>query len=255
MKTVMAIAAMIAAFGLGGAAAFAAGTDKPDNPGGGNDGQVCPAGDSGKIDVSGDHTSLTLTAPDGKLISGYCVKAGSANQGLGPEFVTVDPPQKTVTITHSSGKDISHYSLSYVDDDETTTTETETTPTETTPTETTETETTQTETTPTETTPTETTPTETTPTTPETTPTETTPTSTTPAETTTSTQTTTTETTPVETTVPEPVEQQQQQQADPPVQKVKSAQVTATPAGPKSVVAPASASKPSKAAQPAPHTP
>jgi hypothetical protein len=257
MKKLIVIAAMIAAFGLGGAAAFAAGTDKPENPGGGNDGQVCPPGDSGKIDVGGSHASVTVTAPDGKLISGYCVKAGSENQGNGPESVTVDPPQKTVTISHSSGKDVSHYSVTYVDEEETTTTETETTPTETTPTETTPTETTPTETTPTETTPTtpsDTTPTETTPTTP----TSTTPTSTTPTQTTTSETTTSTETTPAETTVLDPVEeeeQQEEQQAVPPVQKVKSVQVKAAPAGPKSVAAPATAAKPSKAAQPAPHTP
>lgn len=134
MKKLIMIAAMIAAFGLGTAAAFAANADKPANPGGGNDGQVCPPGDSGKIDVNSG-ASVTVTAPDGKLISGYCVKAGSANQGLGPEFVTVDPPQKTVTITHSSGKDVSHYSLTYVDEGQTTTTETTTTeePTTTTP--------------------------------------------------------------------------------------------------------------------------
>jgi hypothetical protein len=174
MKTLVMIAAAIAAFGLGCAAAFAAGADKPSDPGGGNDAQVCPAGDSGKIDVSGG-SSLTVTAPDGKLISGYCVKAGSANQGLGPEFVAVEPPLKTVTITHSSGKDISHYSLTYVDEGQ----PTETTPTETTPTETTPTDTTPTDTTPTDTTPTDSTPTETTPT--ETTPTETTETETTPS--------------------------------------------------------------------------
>src|SRR5687767_10852684 len=96
----------------------------------GDNDQVCPPGDSGKIDVSGNQHSVTVTAPAGKLISGYCVKAGSANQGLGPEFVTISPPQKTVTITHSSGKDISHYSLTFVDD--TTTTGTHTTDTHTT---------------------------------------------------------------------------------------------------------------------------
>ena len=77
-------------------------------------GQICPEGDSGKIDVSGDQTSVTVTAPAGKLISGYCVKAGSAKQGLGAEFVVVDPPAASVTITHSSGKGVSHYSLTFV---------------------------------------------------------------------------------------------------------------------------------------------
>ena len=222
MKKLIVIAAMIAAFGLGGAAAFAASSEKPsDNPGGGggNDGQVCPGGDSGKIDVSSG-SSVTVTAADGKLISGYCVKAGSANQGLGPEFVAVSPPQKTVTISHSSGKDVSHYSLTYVDEEQPTTTET-----------------TPTETTPTETTPTETTPTETTPTTP----TESTPT-----------ETTSTETTPAETTV-SVSEGQQSSVFTPPAQQVKSGQ--SGPAAVADPASPASATRPGKAAQPAPFTP
>ncbi|WP_285105823.1 hypothetical protein [Promicromonospora sp. MEB111] len=70
---------------------------------------TCPKG--GKVDVSGEHTTLVVTAPDGYLITGYCVKAGSANQGLGPEDVVVDPPAAEVTISHSSGKAISHYTL------------------------------------------------------------------------------------------------------------------------------------------------
>ncbi|MBA2642696.1 MAG: hypothetical protein H0U82_07210, partial [Actinobacteria bacterium] len=145
MKKLMTIAAMIAAFGFGGAAAVAASGDKPPSPTGqgGND-QVCPAGDSGKIDVSGSQTSITVTAPDGKLISGYCVKAGSANQGLGPEFYTVSPPAKSVTISHSSGKDISHYSLTFVDEGTHTTDTTHTDTTHTDTTDTTHTDTTDT---------------------------------------------------------------------------------------------------------------
>lgn len=178
MKKLMMLGAMIALFGLGTAAALAGTPDTASSQAGQANDQVCPEGDSGKIDVSGSNASLTLTAPEGKLISGYCVKAGSANQGLGPEFYPVNPPAKSVTISHSSGKDISHYSLTFVD--EQTTTPTETTPTDTTPTETTPTETTPAESTPTETTTTESTPTETTST--ESTPTETTGTETTPAE-------------------------------------------------------------------------
>ncbi|MFJ3405785.1 hypothetical protein [Promicromonospora sp. NPDC090134] len=70
---------------------------------------TCPK--DGKVDVQGDHTTLVVTAPEGYLITGYCVKAGSANQGLGPEDVVVDPPATEVTISHSSGKAISHYTL------------------------------------------------------------------------------------------------------------------------------------------------
>ena len=79
--------------------------------------KVCTAGDSGKIDVSGDATTLTLTAPDGYLISGYCVKAGSVNQGDGPQYYVVDPPAASVEISHTSGKAISHYSYVLVEDD------------------------------------------------------------------------------------------------------------------------------------------
>ena len=80
--------------------------------------QVCPAGTSGKIDVSGDHTTLTLTAPDGFVITGYCVKAGSAKQGNGPELYVLDAPAASVVISHSSGKDISHYSYTLEESDE-----------------------------------------------------------------------------------------------------------------------------------------
>ena len=80
--------------------------------------QVCPAGTSGKIDVYGDYKTLTVTAPDGYVITGYCVKAGSAKQGLGPEFYVVDPAATSVAISHSSGKDISHYSYTLGESDD-----------------------------------------------------------------------------------------------------------------------------------------
>ena len=75
---------------------------------------VCPGLDSGKIDTSGDPASVTVTAPDGYLISGYCVKAGSDESDAGVEFITVNPPQASVTISHPSGKAVSHYSYSLV---------------------------------------------------------------------------------------------------------------------------------------------
>jgi hypothetical protein len=78
--------------------------------------EVCPGLDSGKIDTSGDPQSVTVDAPAGSLISGYCVKGGSE----GPIFVTVDPPASSVTIDYpgvnGGGQQpaVSHYSLSYV---------------------------------------------------------------------------------------------------------------------------------------------
>jgi len=79
--------------------------------------EVCGPLDSGKIDTSGDPTSVTVTAPEGKLIDGYCVKAGSdqSTPDGAVKYVRVDPARKTVTITHYTGKAVSHYSVSYTD--------------------------------------------------------------------------------------------------------------------------------------------
>lgn len=105
MRKSLAVLALLmgSLFTLGG---LASADPPPPNPG------VCTGT---HIDPPDDTTtSLTVTAPEGQLISGYCVKAGSINQGLGPEYVTVDPPAASVTISHTSGKDISHYSLTFV---------------------------------------------------------------------------------------------------------------------------------------------
>ncbi|WP_207454626.1 hypothetical protein [Desertivibrio insolitus] len=75
--------------------------------------QVCSGLDSGKIDTTGDPQSVVLKAPEGQVIVRYCVKAGSAQQGDGPVYVTVDAPANQLTITHPSGKAISHYSFEY----------------------------------------------------------------------------------------------------------------------------------------------
>ena len=85
----------------------------------GQDPNVCPGE---QIDPPGDPTEITITAPEGQLISAVCVKAGSAEQGDGPEFFTFDPPQKTVTVSHSTDKEISHYTVTYVPKHPTTTT-------------------------------------------------------------------------------------------------------------------------------------
>lgn len=75
---------------------------------------VCPAWDGdgpwvGHFDGGGE-TEITFTAPDGWVVTDICVKAGSANQGDGPEFIHYDPPQQSVTFSHTSGKQISHWS-------------------------------------------------------------------------------------------------------------------------------------------------
>src|SRR5688572_20204508 len=80
---------------------------------------ICPAygdgtgasGGSTKIDVVGEQKVITVTAPEGYLISGYCVKAGTQTT-----FVTVDPPAESVQISSPNGKGVSHYSVIYVPD-------------------------------------------------------------------------------------------------------------------------------------------
>ncbi len=79
--------------------------------------EICPANDSGKIDTTGNPQTVTYTAPEGKLVSGYCVKAGTTT-----ENITVNPPQKTVTIDHSGKDSVSHYSVILVNATSTTTT-------------------------------------------------------------------------------------------------------------------------------------
>ena len=95
----------------------------------GNEGVCDPQSDH--ITPEGDVASVTATAMGDRLITGYCVKAGSIHQGLGPEYVTLDPPARTVTIAHSSGKDISHFVVYFEDPTPTTTTIPATTTTET----------------------------------------------------------------------------------------------------------------------------
>lgn len=76
-------------------------------------GSVCSGMDSGKIDVTGEVQTVTLVAPEGTLIDGYCVKAGSDKQeDGGPVYVNLLQPVSTVTILHPTGKGISHYSFS-----------------------------------------------------------------------------------------------------------------------------------------------
>ena len=104
LQAMMALVAIIAALFVGLVGAPAQAT---------NGGQVCTGLDSGKIDTTGDPQTVTVTAPEGMLIDGYCVKAGSVNQGDGPVYVTVDPPVKTLTFGYPDGKAVSHYSLSY----------------------------------------------------------------------------------------------------------------------------------------------
>ncbi|WP_345799982.1 hypothetical protein AAIB33_10895 [Microbacterium sp. AZCO] len=96
---VLAAALLIAPFGV--AAASAA-------PPTGN---VCADYSTGHIDPGPGVKQVTYTAPAGQVILAVCVKAGSAKQGLRPEAVTVPAGATRITFSHSSGKDIGHYSV------------------------------------------------------------------------------------------------------------------------------------------------
>lgn len=82
------------------------------------DDNVCPDMDEPKTDVDGEEQTITLRAPEGELISAYCVKAGSAKRGEGPKIVELDVPVAEVTIAYPTGgkcRAISHYAVEYVD--------------------------------------------------------------------------------------------------------------------------------------------
>ncbi|MFC7877851.1 hypothetical protein [Isoptericola sp. NPDC057391] len=82
------------------------------------DDDVCPDMDEPKTDVDGEERTITLEAPEGELISAYCVKAGSARRGDGPKIVELDEPVAEVTIAYPTGgkcRAISHYAVEYVD--------------------------------------------------------------------------------------------------------------------------------------------
>ena len=143
MKKLIVIAAMIAAFGLGGAAAFAASTDKPPSPPGqgecghGNTEKPCkedPQPDKGK--------DCEAHGNQGGVNEDHC-----KDEETTPTETTPTTPTETTPTTPTETTPTTP----------TTTTPTTTTPTTTTPTTTTPTQTTATQTTPTETTPAETT--------------------------------------------------------------------------------------------------
>jgi LPXTG-motif cell wall-anchored protein len=105
---------LLATVGLASPAAALPAAISPGSDGG----QVCKGMSSGKIEVEGSATSVAVTAPEGQLIVGYCVKAGSVKNGLGPRYVELEEPVTSVTLTYEvdgKARDISHYALDCVD--------------------------------------------------------------------------------------------------------------------------------------------
>ena len=78
--------ALIAAVSVAGLT-FSAGNAAADTPPAEEDAVIvmpeatCPK--DGKIDVNGSHKTVTVTAPEGKLIAGYCVNAVREGRSLG----------------------------------------------------------------------------------------------------------------------------------------------------------------------------
>lgn len=69
----------------------------------------CSSGDRSYTSVGA--TSATATAPDGYQISEYCV-VGRGNAGA--ERHTLSAPEQTVVVSHSTGKQLESYSVTYV---------------------------------------------------------------------------------------------------------------------------------------------
>ena len=72
--------------------------------------QVCPNFSTGQIEAN-DAPSVTYTAPEGQLITAYCVKAASENQGDGPVIVQVNPPRSSITFSYPDRDAVAHYSI------------------------------------------------------------------------------------------------------------------------------------------------
>jgi hypothetical protein len=80
--------------------------------------EVCPDMDMVKTNTEGEPTTLAFTAPEGQLISAYCLKTGSAVKGEGPKIVVLDEPVAELEVAYANGgkcKEISHYAVAYVD--------------------------------------------------------------------------------------------------------------------------------------------
>ncbi|CAN5118902.1 hypothetical protein BH09ACT12_BH09ACT12_36500 [soil metagenome] len=72
----------------------------------------CSALDSGTIVVPGNADRTTVEAPAGTLITGYCVKSAGLKGTTGaPEYVTLQTPVSKLSLTHTDGGNLTHYSL------------------------------------------------------------------------------------------------------------------------------------------------
>lgn len=73
----------------------------------------CDDLDSGRVVVPGKADRTTVTAPAGMLVTGYCVKSAGLRGTTGaPQYVTLATPLATLSLTHTDGGNLTHYSLS-----------------------------------------------------------------------------------------------------------------------------------------------
>jgi hypothetical protein len=71
----------------------------------------------GRVNVPGNAQTTTVTAPAGKLIQGYCVKAAGAKGTNGaPYYVWVATPVAALVLRHPDGGNLTHYSLYLIDE-------------------------------------------------------------------------------------------------------------------------------------------
>lgn len=102
-KIAAALAAVLVAGGLSLGAATAASADQPDF--------ICSeAGYEAKVDTPDNPATVEYTAPAGKLVDSYCVKAGTEKF-----IVPVTPPTATVLIDHPEKGSVSHYQVHLID--------------------------------------------------------------------------------------------------------------------------------------------
>jgi len=79
--------------------------------------QICLGGVH--VELQNNVYEVTVTAPEGKLISKYCAKSSSIQNECGPIYTTFTQPVKTVTISYDhdlstcDAKALSHYTITY----------------------------------------------------------------------------------------------------------------------------------------------
>ena len=100
--------ALLAAAVLSSGLALGVATPAPASAAPGN----CDDLDSGRVVVSGNADRVTVAAPAGQLVTGYCVKSAGLKGTTGaPEYVVLEKPVASLSLKHTDGGNLTHYSL------------------------------------------------------------------------------------------------------------------------------------------------